>query len=76
MASERKGKSQMSNSIKLREPGKLVFHPKPKLTLIKPATERKAMRPASELSPEVKEMLREMNRRQKKERFSDEPDAA
>lgn len=66
----------MSKPIKLREPGKRIFHPKPQLTLIKPAVECKAMGPASELSPEVKEMLREMNRRQKDRGYSNEPDAA
>ena len=64
----------MSNrSPKRREPGKRVFpKPKPQLTLIK--SERKSG-PSVEMSPEVKEMLREMNRRQRQS-DSDTPDAA
>jgi hypothetical protein len=67
----------MSKPIKLREPGKRVFtEERPKLTRIKPVIEPKLMGPASELSPEVKEMLREMNKRQKGRGYPDTPDAA
>ena len=46
---------------KLRQPGQRVFPPpKPQFTLVKPTVERKPMLP---MDDEIKEMLREMNRR-------------
>ena len=61
----------MAEVVKRRQPGKRVFPPK--LTLIKPEQEHK---PLPEMDDEVKEMLREMNRRQRKKDYSDTPDAA
>ncbi len=66
----------MSEQIKRREPGKRAFpsHERPKLTLVPPqAPSHPDVR--TELSQEVKEMLREMNRRHAT-RNSDAPDAA
>ena len=64
----------MSNQPKLREPGKRVFEkPKPALTLVKPT---QAHKPMTDFSPEVKEMLHEMNRKQRKKDYPDTPDAA
>lgn len=63
-----------SKSPRLRQPGKQVFpQPKPQLTLVKPIQEHK---PMSEFSPAVKEMLREIRRRQSKKGYPDAPDAA
>ena len=65
----------MDEQIKRREPGKRAFPSRPKLTLVPP------LQPAcpdvrTEFSPEVKEMLREMNRRHASARNPDAPDAA
>ena len=68
----------MAEVVKRRQPGKRVFEkPKPALTLIKPTQEHKPI----SMDDEVKEMLREMSRRQKDTRDSatngsDTPDAA
>ncbi len=69
------------NDFKLRKPGKKVFErPKPKLTLVPPATDaREDSVVQVELSPEVKEMLREMQQQQRRRARrdgSDMPDAA
>ena len=66
----------MSSNPKLRQPGKLVYErPKPKLRLVKPTEQQ---RPVSKtvFSEEVKEMLRDMNRRRAVATGSDAPDAA
>ncbi len=67
----------MSEQIKRREPGKRVYPADdyPKLRLVSP---QKPIRPdaSAEMSPEVKEMLREMNRRHAATRNSDAPNAA
>ncbi|MDQ3253248.1 MAG: hypothetical protein M3R15_04965 [Acidobacteriota bacterium] len=67
----------MSAEQNRREPGKRVFpaSDRPKLVLV--PSPQKPNRPdvRTELSPEVKEMLREMNRRHAT-RNSDAPDAA
>ncbi len=68
----------MSNEqINRRDPGKRAFPPDdyPKLVLVPPPP---PIRPdvRTELSDEVKEMLREMNRRHASTRNSDAPDAA
>lgn len=61
-------------SPKLREPGQRVFNkPKPELRLVTPAAQSKAVGPVSEMPPEVKEMLREMNQR-KRQRDHDDPE--
>ena len=66
----------MSSNPKLRQPGKLVFeHPKPRLTLVK-STEQPQATFKQEFSEEVKEMLRDMNRRRAVAKGSDAPDAA
>lgn len=58
---------------KLRQPSKPVSE-KPKLTLIKPTVEHQ---PLPEMDDSIKEMLREMNHRQKKRETGGEtPDAA
>ncbi len=69
------------NDIKLRKPGKKVFEqpkPKPKLQLVPPADDRVDSVAKVELSPEVKEMLREMQqmKRARRNGSSDAPDAA
>ena len=75
----------MSSEVNRREPGKRVFpsreHPKRRLggvtlVLVAPAQQPKRPDVRTELSPEVKEMLREMNRRQARTRNTDAPDAA
>ncbi|MBA3441472.1 MAG: hypothetical protein H0T92_16560 [Pyrinomonadaceae bacterium] len=53
----------MTNEIKRREPGKRVFPSRPQLVLVPPPEEPIRPDVRTELSPEVKEMLREMNRR-------------
>ncbi len=66
----------MSEQIKLREPGKRAFPEKcRKLQLVPP---QQPSRPdvSAEMSHEVKEMLREMNRRHTNTRNNDAPDAA
>ena len=65
----------MSEQIKRREPGKPAFPSRPKLTLVPPA---QSDRPAPKVEPseEVKEMLREMNRRHAGTKHTDAPDAA
>lgn len=67
----------MNEQIKRREPGKRVFtaDDRPKLTLV-PPQEPKRPDVKTELSSEVKEMLREMNRRHAKTRNNDASDAA
>ncbi len=67
----------MSEQIKLRVPGKRAFpsHELPKLTLV-PAQQPNRPAPKVEPSSEVKEMLREMNRRHAATRNTDTPDAA
>ena len=67
----------MSSEVKRRKPGKRVFPADgyPKLVLVMPAQpNRPSVR--TEFSPEVKEMLREMNRRHAATRHTDKPDAA
>ncbi len=67
------------NNINLRTPGKRVFEQdKPKLTLVPPAADTSADSVVQvELSPEVKEMLREMQQRKRVRRDGmDAPDAA
>jgi hypothetical protein len=62
---------------KRREPGKRAFPEKrPQLVLV--PSPQKPIRPdaSAEMSPEVKEMLREMNRRHTPTRNTDTPDAA
>ena len=66
----------MSSDVKRREPGKRVFPSRPKLALVPPAQAANRPAPKVELSPEVKEMLREMNRRHRATRNTDTPDAA
>ena len=67
----------MSEQINRRAPGKRVFtaEDRPKLTLVSP---QEPTRPdvKTEFSPEVKEMLREMNRRHTATRDTDTLDAA
>ena len=72
----------MSEQIKRREAGKRAFpsRERPKLALVPP---QEPNRPAPKVehggrppSPEVKEMLREMNRRHIATRSTDAPDAA
>ncbi len=67
----------MSSEVKRRQPGKRAFPADdyPKLVLVPPAQPN---RPAPKVEPshEVKEMLREMNRRHAASRSTDEPDAA
>ncbi len=65
----------MNEHIKRREPGKPAFPSRPKLTLVPPAQPN---RPAPKVEPseEVKEMLREMNRRHTADRDADAPDVA
>ena len=66
----------MSSEVKRREPGKRAFPSRPKLVLVPPV--QKLVRPdvRTELSPEVKEMLREMSRRHRGTTDTDAPDAA
>ncbi len=67
----------MSSEVKRREPGKRVF-PSPeraKLVLVPPLQKPRRPDVRAEMSREVKEMLREMNRRHAT-RNSDAPDAA
>ena len=67
----------MSEQINRRVPGKRVFTPpeRPRLRLV--ATQEPNRPDAkNEFSPEVKEMLREMNRRHVATRNSDAPAAA
>ena len=68
----------MSSEVKRREPGKRVFPAdnRPKLVLVPPAQQPSRPDASTELSPEVKEMLREMNRRHTSTRNSDAPDSA
>jgi hypothetical protein len=65
----------MNSEQKRREPGKRAFPSRPKLVLVPPAQPN---RPAPNIEPsqEVKEMLREMNRRHVATRNSNAPDAA
>ncbi len=69
----------MSSEVKRREAGKRVFSSDspPKLRLV-PEPPQKSNRPEvqTDLSQEVKEMLREMNRRHSLIRNTDAPDAA
>jgi hypothetical protein len=67
----------MSSEMKRRVPGKRVFPADdyPKLRLVSPQTPVRTA-PKVEPSPEVKEMLREMNRRHTPTRNTDTPDAA
>ena len=68
----------MSSEVKRREPGKRAFpsRERPKLVLVPPP--QKPQRPdvRTELSDEVKELLREMNRRHTSTRNTDAPGAA
>ena len=68
----------MSSEVKRREPGKRVFRSldRAKLTLVPSPPQPKRPDVRTELSPEVKEMLREMNRRHTSTTDSDAPDAA
>ena len=65
----------MSSEVKRREPGKRAFPSRPKLRLVPPAQKPRRPDVRTELSPEVKEMLREMKRRHTA-RNTDAPDAA
>ncbi len=64
-----------SEQIRRREPGKPAFPSRPKLTLV-PPPKPNGPAPKVEPSEEVKEMLREMNRRHASTRNTDAPDAA
>ena len=65
-----------SNQIKLRTPGKLVYErPQPKLRLVQSEEQQKPVS-KTECSEEVKEMLRDMNRRRAVAKGSNTPDAA
>ena len=68
----------MSSEVKRREPGQRVSpsRQRPKLVLVPPAPKPRRPDVKIELSPEVKEMLRELNRRHTSKRNIDEPDAA
>ena len=69
----------MISEVKRREPGKRGFpsRERPQLTLVPPPPQQfKRLDVRTELSPEVKEMLREMNRRHTSTRNSDAPDSA
>ncbi len=69
----------MSEQGKRRAPGKRVFPSRvtrPKLVLVQPPQQAKRPDVRTELSQEVKEMLREMNRRHAARRTTDAPDAA
>jgi hypothetical protein len=74
---DRKEIEAMSSEPKRREPGKRVFpvDDRPQLVLV-PSQHPKRPDARTEMSPEVKEMLREMNRRHAATRNSDAPDAA
>ncbi len=65
----------MSSENKRREAGQRAFPTRPHLVLVpKPVSDHVA--PKVELAPEVKEMLREMNRKRSKVKETDPPDAA
>jgi hypothetical protein len=68
----------MSSEIKRREPGKRVFTASdpPKLVLVPSPQHPSRPDVSTEMSPEAKEMLREMNRRHVASREIDAPDAA
>ena len=68
----------MSSEVKRREPGKRAFPSpeRPQLVLVPPPPQPKRPDLEAELSEEVKEMLREMNRRHRGRPSTDEPDAA
>ena len=66
----------MNEQIKRREPGKRAFPSRPQLVLVPPVQQPKRPDARTELSDEVKEMLREMNRRHTDTRSTDAPDAA
>jgi hypothetical protein len=68
----------MSSEQKRRVPGKRAFpsRERPKLTLVPPSPQPNRPDASAEMSPEVKEMLREMNRRHAAIRSTDTPDAA
>jgi len=65
----------MSSENKRREAGQRAFPTRPHLVLVpKPVADHVA--PKVELAPEVKEMLREMNRKRRVMNERDAPDAA
>ena len=66
----------MSSKVKLRELGKRAFPSRPQLVLVPPAQQPVRPDVRTELSDEVKKMLREMNRRHTSTRSTDAPDAA
>ena len=68
----------MSSEVKRREPGKRAFPPRerPKLVLVPPAQQPRRPNARTELSEDVKEMLRETSRRHIVTRNTDAPDAA
>ena len=68
----------MSEQTKRRDPGKRVnpADEYPKLVLVPPPQQPKLPDVSTELSPEVKEILRELNRRHVADREIDAPDAA
>ncbi len=68
----------MSNGQQRREPGKRVFpaDDRPKLVLVPSPLQPRLPDVKTEFSPEVKEMLREMNRRHTNTRNTDTPEAA
>jgi hypothetical protein len=67
----------MSKQIKRREPGKRVYPSDNRPQLVLVPSPQKPIRPdaSAEMSDEVKEMLREMNRRHAVTRDTDAPDA-
>ena len=68
----------MSNGQQRREPGKRVFpaDDRPKLVLVPSPLQPRLPDVKTEFSPEVKEMLREMNQRRAASWNSDAPEAA
>ena len=68
----------MSSEVKRREPGNRAFpsRERPKLVLVPPAQQPVRPDVRTQLSPEVKKMLREMNRRHTSTTDSDAPDGA
>lgn len=66
----------MSEQIKRREPGERAFPSRPKLVLVPSRQRPNRLDVKTEMSPEVKEMLREMNRRHVAAQTTDTPDAA
>ena len=78
MVSSEEKQQKISGEVKRREPGKRVYPADdyPKLVLVPPVQQPKLPDVRTELSPEVKEMLREMNQRHAGKGNTDTPDAA